>query len=110
MFKTCPKYSNRQNRVGAVFLVCIQYLHQENILAEVYHTMNDRDVLKDLRVDRKEEKRLNRVHQWCIVLCHGNFKVIELYNVKRWMKVITESPYTTYFPIANPLIRNANNI
>ena len=55
--------------------------------------------LEDLRVVRKEEKRTNRFHQWCIVLCHGYFKGTELYAVERWVKVTTEVPDTTYSPL-----------
>ena len=49
------------------------------------------------------------IHQWCIVLCHGNFKRTELYAMERWAKVITEVPDTAYFPIYNPLIKNSDN-
>ena len=52
-------------------------------MAEAYRNRDQRDVLKYMRVVRKEERRVNRVHQWCIFLCHGNFKGTELYAVKR---------------------------
>ena len=51
---------------------------------------------------------MDRVHQWCNVPCHVNFKGTELYAVKLWVKVITEGPDTTYLPIDNPLIKNSN--
>ena len=63
-------------------------------------------MIEDMRVVRKEEKMVDRVHQWCNVPCHVNFKGTELYAFKLWVKVITEGPDTTYLPIDNPLIKN----
>ena len=72
--------------------------------------MDNRYVLKYTRVARKEEKRANRFHQWYIVLFHGYFKGTEMYDVERWLKVITEAPDTAYFPIEKPLIKIVNKI
>ena len=60
------------------------------IVAEAYQNRDKRGVLKDLWVDSKEEKRVNMVHQWYIVLCHGDFKDTERYHVELWVKIITE--------------------
>ena len=50
-------------------------------MAEVYRNRDNRNVIEYLRVDWEEDKRVNRVNQWCIVLCHGDFKGTELYAV-----------------------------
>ena len=76
----------------------------------MYYKRDKSDVLKDLRVVHKEKKMVNRVHRWCIVLCHGNSKVKELYAVEQWFKVVVEGPGIAYFPINSPLINDANNI
>ena len=47
-------------------------------------------------------------HQWYIVLFHGYFKGTEMYDVERWLKVITEESDTAYFPIEKPLIKIVN--
>ena len=60
-----------------------------NILAGAYRNRDKRDVLEYLRVVRKEDKRANQVHQWCILLCHGGFKGTEMYAVELWVKVIS---------------------
>ena len=78
-------------------------------MAEAYRNRDQRDVLKYMRVVRKEERRVNRVHQWCIFLCHGDFKGTELYAIERWMTLTTEGPDTAYFPINNPLIKISKN-
>ena len=44
------------------------------LVAEAYRNRYNRDMLEYLRVLQKEEKRVNRVHQWFIVLCHDDFK------------------------------------
>ena len=47
-------------------------------------------------------------HQWYIVLFHGYFKGTKMYDVERWLKVITEESDTVYFPIEKPLIKIVN--
>ena len=47
-----------------------------------------------MRVVWKEDKIVNRVHQWFIVLCHGYLEVKELYTVELWVKFMTEYPDT----------------
>ena len=81
MSTTHLKNSQWRNRVGAIFSVYIIYLHPEKIVAEAYCNSGKRGVPKYLRVVCKEEKRLNRVHQCCIVLCHGNFEGTEPYSI-----------------------------
>ena len=49
------------------------------ILVELYRNRDKRDVIKVLRVVWKEEKIVNRVHHWCIVLYCGDFEGNELY-------------------------------
>ena len=39
-----------------------------------YYNRDKKNVIKDTRVVRKEDKTMNRFHQLCIVLCHGNFE------------------------------------
>ena len=34
---------------------------------------------------------------------------MELYAVKLYVKVVTEVPYTAYFPIDNKLVENSKN-
>ena len=91
MGPTCYKLK-LWNEVRAIFSIHIQYLHLINIAAEEYHNRDKRGFPKHLRVVRKEEKGVSRVDQWYIFLCHGYFEGMELYDVKRWMKVITEVP------------------
>ena len=71
----------QQNRVGEFCFVDIRYLHPETKMTESYWNRNKRYVLKDIRVFWKEEKMVNKVDQWCIVLCHGNLEGMELYYV-----------------------------
>ena len=51
-------------------------------MVDMYCNRDNRGVLKDMRVIQKEEKNVNRVHQWCIVLCHSNLKGTELHAVE----------------------------
>ena len=37
-------------------------------------------MLEYLRVVKKEEERVNRYDLWCIVLCYGNFEIMEFYS------------------------------
>ena len=57
---------------GAILSVWIRYLQTDIIVVESYRKRDNRDVLKYLRVVNKEDKMVNGVHQWCIILCHGN--------------------------------------
>ena len=67
-------------------------------------------VLDDMRVVQKEEKRVNMVDRWCIVLCHGDLKGMEIYSIGLWSKIIAEGSDTTYFSIKNPSIfKNQQN-
>ena len=70
--------------------------------------MYKKGLFKDLRVVWKEVKRLNMIDQWCIFLFRGNFEGMEIYDVEKWVKFITEGPDTVYFPINNPYIKGAN--
>ena len=48
------------------------------MIAQEEHSNRDNsDMLEDIRVVWKENKIVNKVHQWFIVLCHGGFKGIE---------------------------------
>ena len=105
---TCQKNLQQRNRVREVWSVCIQYLQPEKILAEEYQNRDKSYMLKYIRVVRKEEKRMNRFHQWCIVLYHVYLKDTELYSCELWVKVITEVPGTAYFPIKKLLIKKSN--
>ena len=98
--------SKQRNIVEAVFSVRLQYMHPEKIAVEAHCNRDNMYVIKDMKVFCKEKTRVNRVYQWCTVLCHGNFKGTELYSVERLVKVITEIPNTAYLPINNPLIEN----
>ena len=40
-------------------------------MEKVHRNRDKRGVIEDLSVVRKEAKRVNRVDQWCIVLCQG---------------------------------------
>ena len=80
------------NGLRDVFSIHIQYLHLINISAEEYHNRDNRGFPKHLRLVRKEEKGVSRVDQWYIFLCHGDFKGMELYDFKQWIKVVTEVP------------------
>ena len=78
-------------------------------MAKEHHNRDTKDVLKCMRAVWKEEKMVNRVHQWCIVQFHGDFEGKELYYVKKWVDVIIESLYIAYLLIKNPLIKNFKN-
>ena len=67
-------------------------------------------VLRYLRAVCKEKKSVNIFYQWCSVLCHREFEGMELYDVKLWVKVITEFPETEYFPTNNPFSQNGKKI
>ena len=58
-------------------------------------------MIEDLKVIRKEDKILNMVHRWYIVLHHGYLKGTEQYAVEQWPKVITEGLDTAYLLIGN---------
>ena len=77
------KKSKQRNIVVTVCSVRIQYLYPVNIVVEVYCKGVKGGAIEDLSVIRKDNKRVNRFHKWCIVLCHGNFKSTKLYAVKR---------------------------
>ena len=57
-----------------------------------------------MRVVQKEEKRVNMVDRWCIVLFHGDLEGMEIYSIGLWSKIIAEGSDTTYFSINNPII------
>ena len=78
-------------------------------MTEEYRNRDKRDVLEDMRVVWKEDKTVNRFHQWFIVLCHGDLEVKELYTVELWVKFMTEYPDTAYFTIKNSPINIAKN-
>ena len=67
-------------------------------------------MIEDMGVVCNEDKRVNMVVQWCIDLCYVDFKVMELYAVKLWARVVTEVPYTSEFPINSPSIKNSKKI
>ena len=70
------------NGVGANLSIHIQYLNPVKIVVELYHKRIERDVLKDMRVVWKEDKRMNSFDQWCILLYHVNYEGMGLYAVK----------------------------
>ena len=104
------KKLKQRNRVRAIWSVHIKYLHLTKIVAESHPNRDKRYVIEDLGVIWKEKKRVNRVDRLCIVLFHGGFEGLELYADKQWVKFIIEVPYTTWFPINNPSIKNNKKI
>ena len=88
-FHKSSKKPKQKDRVGVVFSVRLQYMHPSKIVVEEHYNRDKRYVLKDMKVVCKENTRVNRIHQWCIFLCHRNFKGIELYAVKQLIRVIT---------------------
>ena len=75
---------------------------------ESYQNRDKKDVLKYLWLVQKENKHLNEVDQWCIVLPHGDFDGMELHGEKIWVNVTTDIPDTTYSPINDPSVKNTN--
>ena len=75
----------------------------------IYHNREKHDVLEDLRVIWKEEKRVNKIDQWCIALFHGYFEGMKFYTVEQWVKVIPEGLDNAYFPINISSTKNPNN-
>ena len=51
-------------------------------MTKVYQNKDNRDVLIDLRLVWKEEKRVNRVHKWCIVLY--DMDISKVHNCMLW--------------------------
>ena len=78
---TNSKKSDKWNCVGSILSVQIQYLPPEKTVVEEYRKRYKCDVLEDLRVIQKDEKKVNMIYHWCIFLCRGNFEGMELYNV-----------------------------
>ena len=72
------KNSNGRNRFGAACSVHIWYMWWKRIVTGIRWTW-----YKIWGWFGKRRKRVNRVNQWCIVLCHGNFKGKELYYVEQ---------------------------
>ena len=47
-----------------------------NKVAEAYLNRDKWDLIKDTRVIHKEEKKVNSIDKWYIVLCYGYFEGI----------------------------------
>ena len=79
------------------------------IVMEAYQKRDKFNVLEYLGVIHKEYKSVNIIDQCCIVFFHVNYEGMELYTVEQWVKVITEGPDNTYFPVNNPSVENGKN-
>ena len=75
------KKLKQRNILGEDFSVRLQYMHPEKIAVEAHCNRDNMYVIKDMKVFCKEKTRVNRVHQCCIVLCHGNFEGTEPYSI-----------------------------
>ena len=78
-----------------------RYLHPFAHIRHVYTNLEKGHVLQDLVVRRQEVKTINQKEQLALVVTHPtvleNDEPVELYAVKKHLKVLTESPSDLFF-------------
>ena len=85
-----------RNGVGAVARVKKKYLHPAKDISDRFVNQDHNEELDGLLVLRKEQKRVKRREQSCVVFRHEDFDN-EIYCVDRWCKVVTEGPEESLF-------------
>ena len=80
----------KQHGVGAVCTVLLKYLHPGIYISEKFNNYKKADRLENCLAYKQEIKTVNKKNQLVILLRHDDHPNVELYAVKRWVKVITE--------------------
>jgi len=83
--------------VGAKCTVLKKYLHPAKSIADRWPNRSEKDWLGDLLAIRQEIKKIKGQDQVAIVFHHDDLPDVEVYAVKRWVKVDNKGDSSQYF-------------
>ena len=89
--------SKKTMGIGAVIMVLSKTFHPFKNMRDKYPNRIPNYHLENCLVISREMKNINRRDQAAILFCLGNHPNVEIYEVKRYTKAITEGPDTGFF-------------
>ena len=94
--------------VGAECSVLVKFMHPARTVASVIVNATKNQRLEKLLVLREEMKVVKGKDVKCVIFRHDGFENVELYCVKRWIKIEKEGPSNSFF-CRDKTVRNENN-
>ena len=83
--------------VGANCSVLLKYMHPAKTISDKYPNTTARQRIENLVALRQETKIVKRKQQRVIVFRHDDFLEVEIYCVRRWVKVMVEGAPEHFF-------------
>ena len=93
--------------IGAKCSVKTEYMHPAKIVSDKYPNRTAQSVMDGYCPDR-DNKKVNRREQPCVIFRHGNFEGVELHCVTRWAKVVEQGAAEHFFKIQDAPRATAN--
>jgi len=92
-----PRKQSKRLGVGAECSVLVKFIHPSRLVSQTIINPKNNQRLERLLAIREEKKKVHGKEMSCIIFRHDDFENIELYCIRRWVKVDKEGPETQFF-------------